>query len=93
MIRPRERQERKYEEMRELLEDLFTQIEEIREEFLSAIDDLEDPSEKKYEARQTQAKPLIGAYFAWLHTLEADVDRSSKIGDAILYTLEPDIQL
>ena len=87
MIRPRERQERKYEEMRELLEDLFTQIEEIREEFLSAIDDLEDPSEKKYEARQTQAKPLIGAYFAWLHTLEVDVDRSLKIGDAILYTL------
>ena len=87
MIRPRERQERKYEEMRELLEDLFTQIEEIREEFLSAIDDLEDPSEKKYEARQTQAKPLIDAYFAWLHTLEVDVDRSLKIGDAILYTL------
>ncbi len=54
---------------------------------------MEYPPEKKYEARQTQARPLIGAYFAWLHTLEADVDRSSKIGDAILYTLEPDIQL
>ena len=39
MIRPKER---KYEEMRDLLEDLSTQIEEIREEFLSAIDDLED---------------------------------------------------
>lgn len=42
MIRPIERQERKYEEMRDLLEDLSTQIEEIREEFLSVIDDLED---------------------------------------------------
>lgn len=42
MIRLNERRERKYEEMRDLLEDLSTQIEEIREEFLSAIDDLED---------------------------------------------------
>lgn len=42
MIRPIERQERKYEEMRDLLEDLSTQMEEIREEFLSVIDDLED---------------------------------------------------
>ena len=32
----------KYEEMRGLLEDLSTQIEEILEEFLSVIDDLED---------------------------------------------------
>ena len=42
MIRSRERRERKYEEMRGLLEELSTQIEEIREEFLSVIDDLED---------------------------------------------------
>lgn len=42
MIRSRGRRERKYEEMRGLLEDLSTQIEEIREEFLSVIDDLED---------------------------------------------------
>ena len=42
MIRPIERQERKYEEMRDLLEDLSTQIKEIREEFLSVIEDLED---------------------------------------------------
>ena len=34
--------ERKYEEMRDLLEDLSTQLEEIREEFLSAIEVLED---------------------------------------------------
>ena len=39
MIKPKER---KYEEMRDLLEDLSTQLEEIREEFLSVIDDLED---------------------------------------------------
>ena len=56
---------------------------------LYKIEDLikDEPPEKKYEARQTQAKPLVDAYFAWLHTLEEDVDRSSKIGDAILYTL------
>lgn len=46
-----------------------------------------EPPEKKYEVRQTQAKPLVDAYFAWLHTFEEDVDRSSKIGDAILYAL------
>jgi len=39
-----------------------------------------DPPKKKYEMRQTQAKPLVDAYFIWLHTLEVDVDRSSKIG-------------
>lgn len=56
---------------------------------LYKIEDLirDEPPEKKYEARQTQAKPLVDAYFAWLHTLEGSVDRSSKIGDAILYTL------
>lgn len=42
MVRSKERQEKKYEEMRDLLEDLSAQLEEIREEFLSAIDDLED---------------------------------------------------
>ena len=42
MIRAKERQERKYEEMRDLLEDLSTQLEEIHEEFLREIDDLED---------------------------------------------------
>ena len=46
-----------------------------------------EPPEKKYEVRQTQAKPLVDAYFAWLHTFEEDVDRSSKIGEAILYAL------
>jgi len=46
-----------------------------------------DPPEEKYKVRQTQARLLVDAYFAWLHTLEADVDRSSKIGDAILYAL------
>lgn len=36
------RQEHKYEEMKDLLEDLSVQIQEIREEFISALDDLED---------------------------------------------------
>ena len=38
----KEQQERKYEEMKDLLEDLSVQIQEIREEFISAMDNLED---------------------------------------------------
>ena len=43
--------------------------------------------EERYKERQKQAKPLLEAFFEWLHTLEDCVDRSSLIGDAILYTL------
>lgn len=43
--------------------------------------------EEKYQERQKQSKPLLEAYFEWLHTLEDAVDRSSKIGDAVLYSL------
>lgn len=41
-INRKDRQEQKYEEMKELLEDLYVQIQEIREEFISALDNLED---------------------------------------------------
>lgn len=43
--------------------------------------------EEKYRERQKQAKPLLDAFFEWLHSLEDAVDRSSRIGEAILYTL------
>lgn len=43
--------------------------------------------EEKYSERQKQAKPLLDAFFEWLHSLEEAVDRSSRIGEAILYTL------
>ena len=43
--------------------------------------------EEKYTERQKQSKPLLDAFFEWLHSLEDSVDRSSKIGDAILYTI------
>lgn len=43
--------------------------------------------EEKYAERQKQSKPLLDAFFEWLHSLEDSVDRSSKIGDAILYTI------
>ena len=43
--------------------------------------------EERYEERQKQSKPLLEAFFGWLHTLEDSVDRSSKIGEAILYSL------
>ena len=43
--------------------------------------------DERYEERQKQSKPLLEAFFEWLHTLEDSVDRSSKIGEAILYSL------
>ncbi len=43
--------------------------------------------EEKYTERQKQSKPLLEAFFGWLHTLEGSVNRSSKIGEAVLYAL------
>lgn len=44
--------------------------------------------EERYMERQKQSKPILEAYFAWLHTMDTpDLDRKSKIGDAILYAL------
>lgn len=44
-------------------------------------------SEERYKERQKQSRPAADALFAWLHSMEDDVDRSSLIGDAVLYTL------
>ena len=49
--------------------------------------------EERYEERQKQAKPLLEAFFEWLHTLEDSVDRSSLIGEAVLYTLNQEAYL
>nr|WP_308624531.1 IS66 family transposase [uncultured Eisenbergiella sp.] len=49
--------------------------------------------EERYEERQKQAKPLLEAFFGWLHSLEDAVDRSSKIGEAVLYTLNQETYL
>ena len=56
---------------------------------LYKIEDLirDKSAEEKYIERQKQAKPLLDAFFGWLHSLEDAVDRSSRIGEAILYTL------
>ena len=43
--------------------------------------------EERYAERQKQSKPLLEAFFGWLHTLEGSVNRSSKIGEAALYAL------
>lgn len=43
--------------------------------------------EERYLERQKQAKPVLDAFFEWLHSLEADLDRRSLLGDAVLYTL------
>ena len=49
--------------------------------------------EERYEERQKQAKPLLEAFFEWFHTLEDSVDRSSLIGEAVLYTLNQEVYL
>ena len=49
--------------------------------------------EERYEERQKQAKPLLEAFFEWLHSLEDSVDRSSLIGEAVLYALNQEIYL
>ena len=49
--------------------------------------------EERYEERQKQAGPLLEAFFEWLHTLEDSLDRSSLIGEAILYTLNQEVYL
>ena len=43
--------------------------------------------EERYRERQKQSRPVVDAFFEWLHSMEDSVDRSSLIGDAILYTL------
>ena len=43
--------------------------------------------EERYAERQKQSKALLEAFFGWLHTLEGSVNRSSKIGEAVLYAL------
>lgn len=43
--------------------------------------------EERYQKRQKQSRPVVEALFEWLHSMEDSVDRSSLIGDAILYTL------
>lgn len=48
---------------------------------------------ERYQERQKQAKPLLEAFFEWLHTLEDSLDRSSRIGEAALYTLNQEVYL
>ena len=49
--------------------------------------------EERYEERQKQARPLLEAFFEWLHSLEGSINRSSLIGEAILYTLNQETYL
>ena len=49
--------------------------------------------EERYTERQKQAKPLLEAFFEWLHSLEDSVDRSSLIGEAILYAINQETYL
>lgn len=56
---------------------------------LYKIEDLirEKNVEEKYRERQKQSKRLLDAFFEWLHSLEDAVNRSSRIGEAVLYTI------
>ena len=49
--------------------------------------------EERYKERQKQAKPLLEAFFEWLHKLEDSVDRSSMIGEAVRYALNQEVYL
>lgn len=49
--------------------------------------------EERYEERQKQSRPIVDALFEWLHSMEDSVDRSSLIGDAILYTINQEMYL
>jgi len=50
--------------------------------------------EERYIERQKQSKPLLDAFFEWLHLLNTDdLDRRSLIGEAILYTLGQEVYL
>lgn len=48
---------------------------------------------ERYEERQKQEKPLLEAFFEWLHRLQDSVDRSSMIGAAVLYALNQEVYL
>ena len=50
-------------------------------------------AEERYQERQKQSRPVVEALFEWLHSMEDSVDRSSLIGDAILYTLNQEVYL
>lgn len=49
--------------------------------------------EERYKERQKQSRPVVDVLFEWLHSMEDSVDRSSLIGDAILYTLNQEMYL
>lgn len=49
--------------------------------------------EERYKERQKQARPLLEAFFEWLHKLEDSVDRSSMIGEAVRYALNQEVYL
>ena len=49
--------------------------------------------EERYQERQKQSRPIVDALFEWLHSMEDSVDRSSLIGDAILYALNQETYL
>lgn len=44
--------------------------------------------EERYKVRQEEEKPLLDAYFTWLHSMDdGNIDSKSLIGDAIMYSI------
>ncbi|OLN26868.1 Mobile element protein [Desulfosporosinus metallidurans] len=44
-------------------------------------------TEKRYEERLKQSKPILDAYFEWLKSIAGTIDSGSMIGKAINYSL------
>ena len=44
-------------------------------------------ADERYEARLKQSKPILEAYFQWLHSMSGAIDNNSMIGKAINYSL------
>lgn len=63
---------------------------------LLIIDDLGIERNTEYALEQVYAvvdERYKAAFFEWIHTLEDSVDRSSLIGEAVLYTLNQEVYL
>ena len=95
---------RRFEEVLKILKKEFTK-EDLKKttahqamtriQMLYKIEELtkEMSPEERYQERQKQAKPLLEAFFEWLHSLEDKVSSSTKIGKAVGYALNQEVYL
>ena len=53
----------------------------------------ESSAKERLDNRQRSVKPLVDAYFAWLKTLQGKSNASSKLKEAINYSINQEIYL